>query len=132
MIYRALTVCQPWAELIVSGKKRVENRKWRTDYRGPLVIHAGKSREWLDPALLRRELLNEEHLAFGAAVGLAYLEACLHVRQAWPKKYHLLRGHPYTEGPWCWILRPVRRFTPPYRLRGSLGLFEVELPEFVG
>lgn len=30
------------------GEKRVENREWPTSYRGPLLIHAGKSREWLD------------------------------------------------------------------------------------
>jgi hypothetical protein len=44
---KALTICQPYAELIARGQKRVENREWPTRYRGPLLIHAGKSREWL-------------------------------------------------------------------------------------
>jgi hypothetical protein len=43
----ALSVCQPFASLIISGEKRVENRRWSTSYRGPLLIHAGKSRKWL-------------------------------------------------------------------------------------
>ena len=38
---KALSVRQPWAELIVAGLKDVENRTWRTDYRGPVLIHAG-------------------------------------------------------------------------------------------
>lgn len=56
---KALTICQPYAELICRadesedgrrGKrfKLVENRTWATKYRGPLAIHAGKSRKFLD------------------------------------------------------------------------------------
>ncbi len=43
---KALTICQPYAELIMRGVKRVENRTWATRYKGALLIHAGKSREW--------------------------------------------------------------------------------------
>ena len=37
-----LTVRQPWAWLLTHGVKPVENRTWKTSYRGPLLIHAGK------------------------------------------------------------------------------------------
>ncbi len=40
---RALTIRQPWAWAITCGLKRVENRTWSTNYRGPLLIHAGKT-----------------------------------------------------------------------------------------
>lgn len=39
---RALSVQQPWAWLIIHGGKDIENRTWRTPYRGTLYIHAGK------------------------------------------------------------------------------------------
>jgi len=39
---RSLTVCQPWATLLVLGVKPVENRNWQTDYRGPVAIIAGR------------------------------------------------------------------------------------------
>ena len=39
---KALTIRQPWASLIASGVKTIETRSWRTSYRGPLAIHAGK------------------------------------------------------------------------------------------
>ena len=39
---KTLSVRQPWAWLIVYGGKDIENRSWRTPYRGPLLIHAGK------------------------------------------------------------------------------------------
>jgi hypothetical protein len=38
---RALTIRQPWADLIAAGTKLIENRAGTTRYRGPLAIHAG-------------------------------------------------------------------------------------------
>lgn len=40
MIYRVLSVQQPWATLIIRGHKDVENRTWKTPYRGRIAIHA--------------------------------------------------------------------------------------------
>jgi len=39
---KALSIRQPWAWAIVAGHKKFENRSWKTSYRGPLIIHAGK------------------------------------------------------------------------------------------
>lgn len=36
-----LTLHQPYASLVAVGAKSIETRTWRTDYRGPLAIHAG-------------------------------------------------------------------------------------------
>ena len=38
---KALTIRQPWADAIVHGTKRTENRTWKTTHRGPVLIHAG-------------------------------------------------------------------------------------------
>jgi hypothetical protein len=39
---KALSIRQPWASLIIAGIKPVENRTWKSNYRGPLLIHASK------------------------------------------------------------------------------------------
>lgn len=39
---KALTIKQPYASLIVDGIKDIENRTWKTNYRGRILIHAGK------------------------------------------------------------------------------------------
>lgn len=44
----AISIQQPWAFLIVSGRKHIENRTWKVSnpglrFRGPVAIHAGKS-----------------------------------------------------------------------------------------
>ena len=38
----ALSIMQPWAWLIVTGRKDIENRTWHTKFRGPVFVHAGK------------------------------------------------------------------------------------------
>ncbi|WP_443945589.1 ASCH domain-containing protein [Pedobacter sp. AW1-32] len=37
---KALSIKQPWASLIASGIKDIENRTWATKYRGRIYIHA--------------------------------------------------------------------------------------------
>lgn len=39
----AISLKQPWAQLVVLGAKRVETRSWPTNYRGEIAIHASKS-----------------------------------------------------------------------------------------
>ncbi len=41
-IMKAISTQSPWAWLILLGLKPVENRIWRYDYQGPLLIHIGK------------------------------------------------------------------------------------------
>jgi hypothetical protein len=38
---KTLSVKQPWASLIVEGIKDIENRTWKTKFRGRVLIHAG-------------------------------------------------------------------------------------------
>lgn len=39
---KCLSLWQPWASLLVHGRKRVETRGWPITHRGPLLIHAAK------------------------------------------------------------------------------------------
>lgn len=39
---KALSIKQPWASLIISGLKPVENRTSKWNHKGPLAIHASK------------------------------------------------------------------------------------------
>lgn len=53
---RALSIRQPWAWCIVNGYKDVENRDWKREITGEILIHASR---FTDPAgyeFLRREL----------------------------------------------------------------------------
>lgn len=120
---RALTICQPYAELILRGEKPIENRTWSTAIRGPLLIHAGKSRAWMDADDERRY----PGMTFGAIVGAADLVACLPLTGGvWPEPYQHLRDHAHANGPWCWVLKDVRRLRAPVYVRGAQGLWVPE------
>jgi hypothetical protein len=112
---KALTVVQPWAWAIIHGLKRIENRSKLTNYRGPLLIHAGKSRSRLghygpgEPDHL--------HLDFGTIIGVVELVDCIPVAQ--------VRDQPFAEGPWCWILENPRPLAQPIPWRGALSFFHV-------
>jgi activating signal cointegrator 1 len=116
---KALTIHQPYAELIARGDKRVENRTWRTRYRGPLAIHSGTSTARRLEAWQYR--LDFDSLPLGAIVAVAQLTACIRVEQ--------LRGwlspvdDPHTEGPWCWVLADIERLAEPIRCTGQQALW---------
>lgn len=110
---RALTVLQPWAWLIIHGGKDVENRRWPTEYRGLLAIHAGRSAR----ALARSGWEPPEgvELEFGKIIGVVELFDVLPLSKM-GKKSH------WAEGPWCWRLRkPIS--IEPVACRGQLGLW---------
>ena len=86
-----LSVRQPWASLIVHNFKPIENRTWPIAYRGPFLVHAGKTwgrdeqdayRELLQIALdhndMRRvEAIQRSQSFRGGIVGFATLSACI-------------------------------------------------------
>lgn len=137
---KALTVQQPWAWAISEGGKRVENRRWATDYRGALLIHASASRQRVPRDGWEREEASHdwreqygsapppwETLDYGCVVAVSTLAACLTARQC--RRGHpdhpWLRTHPHVEGPWCLVLSDVLPLPRPVPCRGLLGLWDV-------
>lgn len=41
---KAITILQPWANLIACGAKKIETRSWATQYKGQIAIHAAKNK----------------------------------------------------------------------------------------
>lgn len=125
---KALTICQPYAALIVTGEKLVENREWPTNYRGRLLIHAGKSRQWLEDSDEQEFSERGDPLVFGAVVGEATLTDVLHIDRIqngdYDTKYPWLRGHLHTHGTWCWVLQDVKRYAHPVSWKGAQGLWD--------
>lgn len=124
---KALTISQPFASLIASGEKWIENRSWATNYRGWLAIHAGKGTQYLTPAELRA-------YPAGRIIAVAKLSACVRLNRSLGATDLAIPGssrtvaqavsHAHCEGPWCWILDDVRRVEHvPWR--GSQGLWDV-------
>jgi hypothetical protein len=113
---KALTIAQPYADMIAKHEKLIENRTWATSYRGPLAIHAGKSRSWLE----EDDEKERQGMVFGAIVAIADLRDCTRLEDL-PLD---LRTSKHANGPWCWVLRDVRPLSMPVFCRGAQGLWE--------
>lgn len=80
---RCLTIRAPWADLIAYGVKRWECRSWRTDFRGPIAIHAGKADTDRDMHLHPEawaalgDVIGGDAPTRGAVVAVADLTDCL-------------------------------------------------------
>ncbi len=95
--YKALTIHQPWASLLLTHYKRLETRPMRTNYRGPLVIHSGLTRfkggHQYDHAFLKAlskafgrdtfEVMRhvENQLPYGMALGMVVVERCRRIER---------------------------------------------------
>jgi hypothetical protein len=116
----AISIRQPWAELILSGRKSIEIRTWRTGYRGELWLHTG---------LKGNERSEQEYglaaLFKGGYVGIVSLDAVIPMDlvrwKLWQEK-HLHSGS-YHPSMYAWALSSPRRFEDPIPAPGRLGLF---------
>ena len=66
---KVLSLKQPWAELVLQGKKKIELRKWNTKFRGEFLIHSSKN---VDNEAMKEFGFIE--LPLGKIVGKAFLK----------------------------------------------------------
>lgn len=132
---KALTLHQPWATLIAVGAKQFETRSWATSFRGPVVIHAGKTlvtqgfdRMFMD-MLAMAGCSNLQALPLGVAVCVADLTACYRTEQVRPHLTAMEAAFGFYEvGRAAWKLEHIRVLTPPIPARGQQGLWDWTLP----
>ena len=116
----AISIRQPWAELILCGKKMIEVRSWDSSYRGILYLHTGKV-----PDGYKALDLGLQDLFRGGYVGTIELASTIaFTRELWDqwRKLHL-SGDPFREGLYVWMIRNPQRFKNPIPGPGALGIF---------
>jgi len=121
---KALTIRQPWAELIVSGKRHFEIRKWKPSHKGWLLIHAARK---MDEEAVGHLAIQVAGLPLGAIVGKAFIEEFVDFT---PETWQALRDEhmewtAYQPGLIGWRLGKSVKFEQPIPWSGSLGLFEI-------
>ncbi len=114
---KALSIRQPWAWLIANGHKDIENRTWRTKFRGKFLVHAGKKfdnagYDWVANEM-NIALPDKKAFELGGIVGRAEIIACVsRSDSAW-----------FT-GPIGFIIQNAAAL-PFHACRGRLGFFDV-------
>lgn len=138
---KTLSIKQPWASLIMSGVKRVENRTWATTHRGSLLIHAGQAYDKAGAELLDGlgiGYLKPDAAPRGVILGQVDLIDIVDHR---PGKVddqqtfldcveqHDIEHDPLAFGPVCWIVTDPKPLTDPIEALGRLSLWNFDLPE---
>jgi len=125
-----LSIRQPWVELILSGRKTIEVRSWRTGHRGELWLHAGKA---IDTKACELNGMTAAVLPRGALVGVGIIEDCFEFSpSSWTQHRALHMNYiDFRPGLFGWVFAAVRRIRPiPFV--GKLGLMKLDLDSGAG
>lgn len=123
---KAITIKQPWASLIVHGIKDIENRTWRTNFRGRVLIHAAGSHgrkfsvNLTDAqtkaafATIAKEAMSG-NLPFGSIIGSVEIVDCVQNHPSiWAEK-----------GVYNWVLaNPIIYENPIKNVKGKLSFWD--------
>ena len=125
---KCLSICQPFAELIIQNKKTIELRTWNTKIRGEFLVHA--------PIKIRKEVYEKlkikKKLTTGAIIGKVELwdvkkyESLKEIQMDKKKHYSSSTSHEKIFG---FILKNAKPFRIPIPWKGQLGFFDVNFPK---
>jgi hypothetical protein len=127
----ALSLKQPWAALLVHGKKTIEVRSWPTARRGRILIHAARVSDPRPEAWQRvpLELLDAAHLT-GGIIGAAHLTGLVHYRTrtefAADRARHLNEPFWFERGPLYGFVFAHAEALPFRQFPGWVRFFRVE------
>lgn len=103
---KAISIKQPWANRILTGEKTLEVRRWRTDYRGPLLI-CSTQKPVIEPA--------------GYALAICMLDACRAMRP----EDEAAACCPFYAGLNVLVLSRLVPLRPPLKCKGALFIWDV-------
>lgn len=122
---KVITIKQPWATLIVEGYKRFEFRSWKTNYRGDILIHAGKGIDKEAMERLKKYLPDE--IPIGKIIGKATLTDCVPMSKDFADMLSKENNDIYTTHSFSrnygFKLENVEKLDNPIEIRGQLGLW---------
>lgn len=119
---KCLSLKQPYADLLVDGIKKIELRKWKTQFRGTFLVHASKVpfESGYDKSRL------------GCIVGMATLTDVKHyeTEESWEADIPLHRADDdFIESHYGFVIVNPIRFANPIPFAGSLNFFNVLFDE---
>ncbi len=138
---KAITIRQPWASLLASGKKLYETRGWSTRYTGPIAIHAAKwpvrrtidalasagrwdTLEWFERLFQTPGALGE--MPGGVIVGKAVLTRCHPIDKAFLAKLSPQERAlgDFTAGRYAWEFAEMTACAQLLPAKGAQGLWD--------
>lgn len=128
---KTISLWEPWATAMQLDLKRNETRHWYTDYRGPLAIHAAKTRDHADfifdpevyPHFAAKGICAIEHLQFGCVLCTVNLVGCYRTEDISPTPLERALGD-YTPGRFAWVTENLVVLPKPVPARGFQSFWD--------
>ena len=123
---KVITLKQPWDTLVAEGLKKYEFRSWKLNYRGEILIHAGKGVD-LD-AMKKFEYLNLEFPKSRILAKVNILD-CIElnkdINEKIIKENELVYGHKYDRTGYAWKLEVVEKINDNKDVSGKQGIWNI-------
>jgi predicted transcriptional regulator len=120
---KTLSLKQPFAEMILSGKKTIEIRKWKTNFRGEFLVHAS-----LKPDKKAMEKNGFVDLPVGKILGKVTLINVKDYLDSEDFKNDQNKHQASSDyGTYGFILEDPERFEKPIPAKGQLGFWNFDL-----
>lgn len=141
---KTLTVKQPWASLIIEGIKDIENRTWKTKFRGTVLIHSSAKSVGCDiQKILTQEQYNslpfpkithekicDESYPFSSIIGSVEIIDCvINHESIWAEKTPIdpHTGEIHLPPIYNWVLsNPIKFERPIENVKGKLSFWEFD------
>lgn len=124
---KVLTIKEPWASLIIEGYKEYEFRSWKTNYRGKILIHAGKT---LEKDIAKRFESYDLNYKCGYIIGEVIITDCIKVSDKFNKELKnidpIVYGRSNHVENYAWKLENIKKYDNPIFVKGKLGLWNYE------
>ncbi|MBU3904891.1 MAG: ASCH domain-containing protein [Nanoarchaeota archaeon] len=128
---KALTISQPYADLIINGVKIIELRKWNTNFRGKFLVHSSGVRIDKDECKIRN--MNQTKLIRGAIIGKVTLidvkkytnmKELMKDKNKWQVKFDVKKWAKFPM--YGFVLNDSQRFKKPIKYKGNLGFWNCD------
>jgi len=126
---KCLSVSQPFADLIIHGKKTIELRRWNTSFRGEFLIHSPQKIRVED---CKRLGINPKNLVKGAIVG----KAEIYDVKKYDSKSEIIKdskkhlaSKSSKNNKYGFLIKNAKPFRIPIPAKGQLGFFEVKIEQ---
>ena len=123
---RVITLKQPWATLVAEGIKKYEFRSWKINYRGEILIHAGKGIDL--EAMKKFSNLNLEfpHSRILAKIKiLDCIKLNAKVNKAIINENKLVYGNKHDRTGYAWKLEVVEKIRNSQEISGKQGIWNI-------
>lgn len=124
---KCLSVSQPYADLIVKGKKTIELRAWNTKFRGEFLVHAPLT---IKKNVCSKMSIDETKLRTGVIVGKAEVydvkvyNSVTKLKADYKKHF---ASEEFLHHRYGFLLKNPKELRIPIPYKGSLGFFNVQL-----